>query len=124
MFEFLVDSISPKGLVLGRNGSRNIPVGTTFTSVRLSRAQRGPSEINMEDLGEVATVAMTLREVHWYQRTIEHVPDGHTAGLAVSGNGLEVLAGLLRDLPKNDYLSLTAPASQDTQPNSASDGGK
>ena len=58
MFEFLVDSISPEGLVLG-NGERDIPLGTTFTAVRLSRVHRGPGEYRTEDLGEVGSVAPT-----------------------------------------------------------------
>jgi hypothetical protein len=51
-----------------------------------------------------------------YQRTIDHVPRGHTAGLAVTGDGLELLADLLRGLPRHDYLSLAASEYQDAEP--------
>lgn len=123
MFDFLVDSISPQGLVLGRNGECNIPVGTMFTAVRLSRVHRIPGEIRTEDLGEVGAVALTLREVHWYQRIIDYVPGGHTAGLLVAGEGLLMLAGLLRELPPRDYLSLTAPDPRSEESGSPADGG-
>ena len=115
MFEFLVDSISPEGLVLGRNCDLNIPVGTTFTAVRLSRVHRDSCEYRTEDLGEVGSVALTLREVHWYQRTIEYVPGGHTAALRVTGDGVVLLAGLLRELPPHDYLALVAAVQKPPQ---------
>ena len=69
-----------------------------------------------ENLGEAGRVALTLSEVHWYQRSIDHVPRGHTAGLAVKGDGLELLAELLRGLPRHDCLSLVVAKPQDAEP--------
>jgi hypothetical protein len=106
MFEFHVDSISDAGHVIGRNGDRNIPVGTTFTTVRRCRVDR---EYRTQDLGEAARVALTLREVHWYQRSIDAVPAGHAASLAVTGEGLRLLEALFGELPDKEYLSLVAP---------------
>jgi hypothetical protein len=111
VFEFQVDSISPEGLVLGRNGDRDIPVGTTFTIVR----QCGVHEAS----GLVRPVSLTLREVHWYSRIIDHVPAGHTAGLAVEGEGLEGLAGWLAVSPPDACLSIVAAESQDAEPTAA-----
>lgn len=113
MYEFLVDSISPHGLVLGRNGDSNIPVGTTFTAVRRSRVHNEPGGFGTEDLGQVRTVALTLRKVHCYQRTIEYLPGGYTAGLEVTGDGMTLLEELLRELPPCNYLTLAAPESRD-----------
>lgn len=121
MFEFLVDSISLKGLVLGRNGDRDISVGTMFTAVRRCRVHKEAGGYRTEELGVVGSVALTLREVHWYQRTIDHIPAGHTAGLAVVGEGLPSLAGWLTELPPHDYLWLVAPESQDAEPGAAPD---
>ena len=116
MVEFLVDSISPEGLVLGRNGDHDIPVGTTFTAVRRGRVYKGSSGYRNDELGVAGPVALTLREVHWYQRTIDHVPRGHTAGLAVTGDGLELLASMLSGLQPHEYLWLVAPERQDAEP--------
>ena len=88
MFEFLVDSISPEGLVLGRNGDRDIPVGTTFTAVRRCRVYKEAGGYRTEELGVVGPVSLALHEVHWYSRIIDRVPGGHTAGLRVAGEGL------------------------------------
>jgi hypothetical protein len=108
VLEFQVESISPDGLVVGRNGERDIPVGTTFTAVRRCRVHKEAGGYRTEELGETGPVALTLREVHWYRQTLDHVPRGHTAGLALVGQGLELLAGLLRGLPAHDSLSLVA----------------
>jgi hypothetical protein len=59
-------------------------------------------------LGEAGRIALTHCEVHWYQRIVDFVPGGHTAGLAVTGQGLEMLAGLLRDVPPREYRSIVA----------------
>lgn len=116
MFEFLVDSISDAGHVIGRNGDRDIPLGTTFTTVRRSRVHQTTGGYRTEDLGEAGSVVLTLREVHWYQRRIDVVPRGHTAALAVTGDGLRFLAGLLSELPTEEYLWLVGPESQEAEP--------
>lgn len=115
VLEFLVDTFSPDGLLLGRNGDCDIPVGTMFTAIRKRRVRMDSGVLGTEELGEVGRVALDLREVHWYQRVIDHVPRGHTAGLLVTGEGLEHLAGLLRSLPRNEYLFLIAAKRQDSQ---------
>jgi hypothetical protein len=123
VFEFLVDSISAEGLVLGRNGDRDIPVGTRFTAVRRCRVHKEAGGYRTEELGVVGPVSLTLREVHWYSGTIDHVPGGHTAGLGVAGEGLAALAGWLADLPPHDYLWLVAAGSQDAERGAAPDRG-
>ena len=60
MFEFLADSISPENLVLGRNCDRDIPAGTTFTSIRHSRVHEEADQFRTEDLGEAGRIALTL----------------------------------------------------------------
>lgn len=108
MLAFLVDSISPDGLVLGRNGNRDIPIGTKFSAIQQSRVYQEPSGFHTEELGDVGQIALTLCSVQWYQRTTDHVPRGHSAGLVVTGDGLELLARLLRDLPRHECLTLIA----------------
>jgi len=115
VFEFHVDSISTAGLVLGGNGNRDIPVGTEFTALRQSRLHKVADGYRTEELGEVGQVALVLREVHLYQRTIDYVPRGHAAGLAVNGEGVQMLADLLRDLPPSEYLTLVATEAQDAE---------
>jgi hypothetical protein len=109
VFQFQVDSINSEGRVLGRNGEGDIPVGTTFTALRRCIVHHESDDYRSEDLGEAASIALSLREVHWYQRSIDVVPGGHTAALVVDGEGLDVLAALLRDLPPHECLSLVTP---------------
>jgi len=112
VFEFLVDSLDDAWHVIGRNGDRDIPVGTTFTTVRRCRVHREANGYRTEELGEAGRVALTLREVHWYGRSIDAVPRGHTAALAVTGDGLRLLSGLLDKLSPDEYLWLVAPECQ------------
>ena len=53
---------------------------------------------------------------------IDYIPGGHTAGLAVVGEGLGVLADLLRELPPGDLLTLTAAVNPDAEPGPVADG--
>jgi hypothetical protein len=108
VFEFFVDSISEAGYVIGRNGDRDIPIGTMFTAMRRYRVHPDASSIWSEDTGVFVKVQLTLREVHWYGQGIDAVPRGHTAALAVAGEGLTLLTNALSSLPKHEYLSLVA----------------
>jgi hypothetical protein len=108
---FHVDSIDPDGLVIGRNDDFDIPVGTTFSNIRLCRVHKTNDEYQTEDLGNIAAVSLTLREVHWYRKSIEFIPRGHTAGLRVDGEGMLELAEQLRNLRPGDCVALTASPS-------------
>jgi len=87
---FYVDSIDEASLILGRNGHCDIPVGSVFASIGKTRLNDNTTWTST-DLGCVESVQLTLVTVHWY-REIEYVPSEHTAGLAVTGGGLELLA--------------------------------
>jgi hypothetical protein len=107
MLEFYVYSITLDGLIVGRCGNKNIPLGTKFTSLRLIRSHKTNSVYESEELGETASVSLTLLEVHWYRNSIDCVPGGHAAALRVVGEGLDELAEQLRSQQKNDHLLLT-----------------
>lgn len=111
MLEFLVDSVSDSGHAHGRNGDQDIPVGTTFTALRRSRVHRESGAYRSEDLGEAERISLTLREVHCYRRSLDAVPRGFSASLAVFGEGLPLLARSLDDLPSDEFLWLVAPPS-------------
>jgi hypothetical protein len=108
MFEFVLHSISGTGLLIGWCGNRDIPVGTNFTTVRRDRFYRDGSGTPAPESEVVGVINLQLCEVHWYQRTIERVPRGHSAALAVSGEGMELLAQLLGNLQPDEVLSLEA----------------
>lgn len=108
MIEFVLSSISPEGLLCGANQGRDIPIGTTFTSVTRYRVRREGKDIHINELGEVGQISLTLLNVHMYGHIVDHVPHGCTAGLAVTGDGLKSLAGWLSDLPPFEHLRLVA----------------
>jgi hypothetical protein len=108
MFEFDLDSITDSGLLQGRNGKRDIPVGTMFTEVRRHRRSSNSSETQPAEV--VCKIALSIRAVHFYQEVIDVVPGDHTAALAVDGDGMHLLAEAINHLSKDDYLSLFARA--------------
>lgn len=105
--EFEVDSINKQGLVLGRNGNVDIPVGFTFTSIRKVRIDGPTSDLQAVSMGTVASIKLRLEEVHFYRRTVEFIPGGHTAGLRVSGDGLNELRVALLQRGSREYLHLS-----------------
>ena len=117
-FEVLVDSIRD-GVLVGTNcGATDIPLGTTFTAARHVRPGTG---VGPQPVG--GPLALTLAGVCWFNREIAVVPGGHSAGLVVSGPGLDWLASALRGLPRGEYIVLVAGGSADAAPGAAADGG-
>ena len=104
---FHVDSVNESSLILGRNDDVDIPVGTVFSVIGKTRL-KDKTMWTSHDAGAVEPIQLTLVTVHWYGREIDHVPRGHTAGLAVSGNGLELVAKQLAQLADGESLYLAA----------------
>lgn len=111
-FELLVHSVRD-GLLVGTNcGAADIPLGTTFTLAR--RVRPGTDDCLESESG--VELALTVAGVQWFNREIAIVPGGHSAGLAVSGPGLDWLASALRGLPRGEYIILVASGSADAEP--------
>jgi hypothetical protein len=108
-FRFVVDAVEAPGLVTGRNEILDIPLGTTFTALKKCRIDGDLMHLRTVDLGIVAAVHLTLKEVAFYGRSIDVVPGGHTAGLIVEGDGLGLLIDALQDAADREYVSLAAP---------------
>ena len=106
--DFLVDSINSEGLVIGRNGYVDVPIGTIFTSITKSKIEGDLSALESVDLGEVDQVRLILEEVHWYRKVIDFIPGGHSAGLKLQGSGLVELAEALRNVKEREYVHLVA----------------
>lgn len=101
--EFLVDRINEGGLVCGvSNGREDIPVGTTFTSVEL----RSSNEAVVP--GSRIGVSLQLVEVHFYQRIVQAIPGGHSAGLGLLGSGAEALTAALAKATGGEHVFLLA----------------
>jgi hypothetical protein len=106
---FQVDSVDTNGLVLGCNGSNDdIPLGTVFTSITKAKVVESTLHRESEELGEVAKIALVLAEVHFYRRLVEAVPGGHSAGLKLTGSGLEVLRDTLQSIGEHESVHLRA----------------
>lgn len=99
---FHVGSISQDGLVLGRNSQSDIPVGSLFTSVKKAVLAQGSTTEYLVSDG----ISLELLSVHWYGRSIDYVPGGHSAGLKLIGQGMDVLGQALESLNEGEYLSL------------------
>lgn len=105
-FCFDVEEILPDGLIIGRNGYADIPLGTVFTALRKSKLVGDLPNFETVDLGEFARVSLQLLEVQWYRRSIDTIPRGHTAGLRVSGDGMPLLAKALVERGERETVML------------------
>ena len=105
-FDFLVDFRLANGMFAGRNVRVDIPVGAIFTQVTKTRTDGPISARQNTDLGVVAVVNLTLQEVEWYRRQIDLVPAGHTAGIRVAGDGIEVITKILETKSDTEYIHL------------------
>ena len=107
--EFQFDSIQ-RGLVVGRNGAIDIPLGFIFTSIEKVRVDGDIHNLQTVRLGQVAVVNLALEEVHWFRLKIEVVPRGHSAGLLLRGLGFDTLQAELSNLADREYLYLKGPS--------------
>jgi hypothetical protein len=105
-FDFLVDRRLANGMFAGRNGDSDISVGANFTQVGKTRVDGPPSDLHSIDLGVVAVVNLTLQEVEFYKRYIDLIPRGHSAGIRLSGDGLDALAKILATKATGEYVHI------------------
>lgn len=103
---FQVEEITPNSVVVGRNAYVDIPVGAVFTSLRRSKVIGHAENTETVDLGELARISLQLDKVEWFRQFINAVPRGHSAGLHLSGYGLESLAMALAGRQDREYVSL------------------
>ena len=105
---FYVDEIDESSLIHGRNDRVDIPVGAVFTTIGKMRLN-DKTTWTSTDLGSVESIQLTLLTVHWYRREIDCIPGGHSAGIAVTGDGLDLLANQISQLSDGEsvYLVVT-----------------
>jgi hypothetical protein len=106
--EFLVDRIESNGLIVGRNGHTSVPVGTIFTSIGKTRVDGEPPDLSTIDLGHMASVRLTLKEVHIWRTTVPEIPSGYSAGLRLEGDGLENLLEAISQQQAREFVQLRA----------------
>lgn len=96
----------------GRNCGVDIPIGTVFTALcRRDFPVVAPGEaIVTPEAILVSRISLRLDAVEWYRRSIDAVPQGHTAMLTFSGDDFGVVVAALSAVPKNTYFSLCCPA--------------
>ena len=107
--DFLVDAVDDSGLVGGINCGGDTPVGTMFTTITKFRVDGDLPNLITLDLGVFAAVALILKEVDWYRRSIPQIPRGHSAGLRFAGKGLDTLKQVLATRGKSEYVHLRGP---------------
>jgi len=106
--DFLVDHIEPDGLVIGRNGYTDVPLGTVFTAIGKSRVDADDPNLLAVPLGKIAVVRLQLTEVHFFRRLIDAIPRGHSAGLRLDGEGSDKLAAALDGKLEREFVHLLA----------------
>lgn len=102
---FEADRITEDGLVVGRNGYADVPVGTVFRAIAKTRVEGEISSWKTTDLETIA-VNLQLAEVWWFRRSIDSIPRGHSAGLRLVGNGMDLLKVALDGKKSGEFIVL------------------
>ncbi|MEN9868762.1 MAG: hypothetical protein RL748_4352 [Pseudomonadota bacterium] len=77
--DFLVDSVDDTGFVIGKNGDSAVPVGTVFNLISKIRIDGDTPDLKTIDLGKFAEVALILKEVECFRRSLAGIPHGYSA---------------------------------------------
>ncbi|MEP0958889.1 hypothetical protein [Microcoleus sp. FACHB-1515] len=105
MMHFEVDAANPLEEVTGSNiGDEDIPVGSTFTAITKTQVSGHIPHLTCIDLGVAASIRLTLKNVEFYGRNIEVIPQGHTAKLIVEGDGMDTLISLLQARKAREHI--------------------
>lgn len=107
-FEFYVDRIEEGGLVIGRAGYADVPIGTVFTLLTKERLDGDPPDFVYVDLGPVCPVQLILSEVQWFRKSLPAIPSGHAAGLRLEGDGMDRLKDALLARQPREVITLRA----------------
>lgn len=106
----MVDRIEPDGTVVGTNSYSEVPLGTVFTRICKTRVDGTAPNLTTVELGAIASVELSLQEVWVFNSSVQHVPNGYSAGLRLAGAGVEALSTALRERGAREYVHLrTAP---------------
>lgn len=101
-----LDRVMDDGRFVVINGSReDVPIGTMFVEMTLESSELVAGEFKIEHLAS-AVVALKLDAVESWRKSLDAVPDGHSAAVAFSGAGLKELGDMLAARAKHQYVHL------------------
>ncbi len=102
--KFEVDAVDGSGRIVGRNIGEDIPIGSTFTRITKTQFEGQSPHITSTDLGIIASIRLTLKEVEFYGKSIDVIPGGHSAGLQVDGDGMSILNSVLENRKQREHV--------------------
>jgi len=100
--EFELEEVFDGGLLNGRNGAAELPVGTLFSRVVKERIR----DNGTHELVESVPVKIVVREVEIWHKSVPFAFAGHSAGLRVDGPGLATLDVLLQSRVRHEVVYL------------------
>ena len=103
---FEVEEAYPSDLVTGRNSYVDIPLGAVFTLLKKARFEGPNVDLRKIELGVVAEVTLRLDKVEVFRRSIDVIPRGYSAGLYLSGAGIDLIRQALRERGERESLTL------------------
>ena len=107
--DIFLDRIEPDGVVVATNNDKDIQIGTIFSEVVKVRV-----DLNMESSIRVVTelwstkVNLRLTDATIFQKHVEVVPRGWSAGIILEGEGLELVLDALKEKDKTEFIHLRA----------------
>ena len=106
--EFQIDRFDPDGLVVGRNGYADVPLGTLFVALTKRRLDGEVPNLTVVDLGDIAAIELRLNEVQWFRKSLDVIPNGHAAGIRLEGTGLDAIAAALASKLDREFIFIRA----------------
>lgn len=108
--EFELEEVFDGGLLTGRNGAVQLPVGTLFSRVVKERIR----DDGIHELVETISVQIVVREVEVWRKSVPFAVARHSAGLRVDGPGLARLDVLLKSRVRHEVVYLRGEFPSDT----------
>lgn len=100
--EFELEEVLDGGLLTGRNGAVQLPVGTLFSHVVKERIL----EDGTHEFVESIPVQLVVREVEIWRKLVPSAFARHSAALRVDGSGLARIDVLLQSRVRHEVVYL------------------
>lgn len=102
--DFQIERFERGGLIVGRNGNVDIPLGTVFVALAKCRVDGQLPDLITVDLGDIALIELRLTEVRWFRQSLDMIPRGHAAGIRLEGTGLDAIAAALASKRDREFI--------------------
>jgi hypothetical protein len=104
--DLLIGRVEPDGLVVVTNCADDVPLGARFTELAKRRCTSPSPDLAFLDLRAIATVDLALDGVTIFRKQFDIIPAGWSAGVRLSGTGLDLIIEVFNNKAKQEQVFL------------------